>query len=91
MAEVHCPKCGGLETREEGSVFVEDGPYTGKAYANEHDAVRYLCACGCAFAILEPPLRCSCGERITGEVGEDCDEDPEREGQYLCETCMNKI
>lgn len=75
---LHCPKCGSTEIEAVGSVFVEDGPYNGKAYANEHDAERYTCKpCGCCFAILEPPVRCDkCGVRVTGEVGDDCDEAP---------------
>jgi hypothetical protein len=84
-----CPECSSTEVEQDGFIFVEDGPYTGKAYANEHDAARYICKpCGCCFAVLEPPLRCKCGERITGELGDDCEEDPENEGQYLCEECM---
>jgi hypothetical protein len=87
--ELHCPKCGSTQVEDDGSVFVEDGPYQGSRYANEHDAARYLCKpCGCAFAILEPPLRCKCGERIVGDLDDTCVEDPENPDTFLCEECM---
>ena len=88
----YCPACGGKRLEGEGTVFIEDGPYNGKGYANEGDYARYRCLdCETRFGDMPARLACTkCGGWVGGELGEDCDEDPEHEDQFLCETCMKQ-
>lgn len=77
-------------SKDEGSVFIEDGPYNGRQYVNEAEFDRYRCLdCKQVFGPMPARLLCTkCGGAIFGEVGEDCDQDPEHEGEFLCEDCM---
>lgn len=87
-----CPNCGKQGLEDYGFVFIEDGPWNGKEYANEGECPRYRCPhCEYVFAAAPKPLLCTkCGERVVGELDEDCAEDPDLEGGYLCEECMPK-
>jgi hypothetical protein len=88
-----CPACGSFEVENQGAVFIEDGPYNGRQYANEGEYPRYQCArCKACFGFMPEPLLCACGERIAGELGVDCevlDADTDHP-RYLCEECMAK-
>lgn len=88
----YCPWCGGEKLENEGTVFIEDGPYTHNRYANEGDYGRYRCLdCQHVFGSMPEPLVCTkCGAPVGGEIGEDCDQDPENEDLFLCETCMKQ-
>ena len=91
VEKLRCPECGAEDVKDYGSVFVEDGPWDGKMYRNEHDAARYMCgACRSSFALVEAPILCAeCGERVTGELGEECEETEYGE-KYFCGECVKK-
>lgn len=88
---MRCPECGSEEVECLGTVFIEDGPWNGRNYVNEGDYPRYRCKpCGTVFGLMPVPLVCSkCGEEnVYGEIGEDCDVDPNDDSKFICEDCM---
>lgn len=90
MSEItFCLYCGSKHIEDAGTVFIEDGPYNGQYY-NEGQYQRLVCLdCHEHFGDMPAACLCTkCGQKVGGEVGEDCDEDPEHEGMFLCETCM---
>jgi hypothetical protein len=91
MMITHCPCCGGTNLAEEGFVFIEDGPFDGRDYINEGEYARYRCGdCDAVFGLMPDPIKCACGNRITGEIGEDCERVEGSETEFLCEDCMSK-
>lgn len=85
-----CLYCGKTNIEDAGTVFIEDGPYNGSRYANEGQFQRLVCRdCGQHFGDMPERVKCTkCGATVSGELGEDCDQDGEHEDGYLCVECM---